>query len=84
MHDKQLRSVKRTPKRYRGARDKCTEPEAKSCWYGGVYVTKLSLVCEGSTADPAQEIRGEPASQPAKILLGENVFRVSPLYSILR
>ena len=28
------------------------------------------LSCEGSTADPAQEIRGEPASQPAKILAG--------------
>ena len=30
MHSKQLRSVKRTPKRYIGARDKSTEPEATS------------------------------------------------------
>ena len=40
MHSKQLRSVKRTPKRYIGARDKSTEPEATSLTelVGGVFL----------------------------------------------
>ena len=53
MHGEQLRSVKRTPKRYVGARDKRTVPEATSLTElvrGVLYGPRL-LSCQLSAAD---------------------------------